>query len=313
MLKFGVLIIIAAVVSSCSPSGLNNEVKSVYGNTPGNVANRAYVAQAGDWVYYVNYEDGQSLYRMRGDGAEKQKLSEETDCGYINVKDEWVYFTNKAGNVLRVSIDGVSQEMLWEQTCGSVNVVDDWVYFADHSYNSQLYRMSTDGEERQALYDIRSLIVGGVIVYENWIYYLDGYDLYRHKLDGQDLNKVTDDQVFSAAIITGDWIYYVNMNDNGYPYKIHPDGTGRECVYQAGSLYLNVADDWVYYSNLNDNRYLYRVRSDGTGNEKLNEEAIAGANIAGEWVYYTVNRYDDTKTEELWRMRLDGTEQQKVS
>ena len=312
IILLGVIFLFVLGITACSATDSKNGGGATYGNTAGNIANRALVAREGDWVYYVNYDDGQSLYKERTDGSEKEQLSAETECGYLNVGNGWVYFTNKDGYLLRVSTDGATQEVIWEQTCGSVNLVDDWLYFIDHSYNSQLYKMRTDGEGRQALYDIRSLSVGGAIVYDNWIYYLEGYDLYRHKLDGPDLEKVTEDLVFSAATITDDWIYYINMNDNGYLYKIRPDGTGRECVYQASSIYLNVAGEWIYFSNLSDNRYLYRVRTDGTGSEKLNEEAISGTNIAGDWVYYIVNRYDDTKADELWRMRLDGTEQEKV-
>ena len=300
-------------MSACATTGSKSESGAVYGNTLGNIANHALVAQADEWVYYASFEDGQSLYKMRANGAEKQKLSDETECDYISVKDDWVYFTNSAGNLLRIGTDGAEQEILWDQDCGSVNIVDDWIYCLDHSYNSQLYKLRADGEERQALYDVRSFVVGGMIIYEDWIYYLEGNNLFRHKLNDTTIEKITEDQVFPPMIITSDWIYYTNMNDNGYPYKIRPDGTGRVRVQQDSSLYLNVAEDWLYYSNLNDNRYMYRVRTDGTGNERLNEEAISGANIAGEWVYYLVNRYDDTKADELWRMRLDGTDQQKVS
>lgn len=52
---------------------------NTYGNTPGNLANGASVAQQGDWIYYCNGSDNDSVYKVRTDGTGKTKATGEID------------------------------------------------------------------------------------------------------------------------------------------------------------------------------------------------------------------------------------------
>jgi len=47
----------------------------------------------GDWVYYQNITDGLSLYKIRINGKDRTKLSNEIS-EHINVIDDWIYYIN---------------------------------------------------------------------------------------------------------------------------------------------------------------------------------------------------------------------------
>jgi hypothetical protein len=56
-------------------SVLNGTVKT--SNTVGNIVNDGLVARSHNWVYYTNLEnmtDDESLYRIRTDGSERQRV-----------------------------------------------------------------------------------------------------------------------------------------------------------------------------------------------------------------------------------------------
>ena len=106
-------------------------------------------------------------------------------------------------------------------------------------------------------------------------------------------------------------------------YKIQVDGTNRECVLQGNdvdqaALNFNVTNDWIYYTNWRDNANIYRIRTNGTGNERINSDVSNVTTITKDWIYYVVfdPRYaqlDFFEDSELWRMRFDGSDRQKVN
>jgi hypothetical protein len=119
------------------------------GNTVGNIANGGIVAQSGDWVYYVNYDDGESLYRIRTDGTERTKLNDDWSTG-INVVGDWVYYQNYDDDSLyRIRTGGTERTKLNDEPSSSINVVGDWVYYVNWDDDFSLYKIRTDGTERQ--------------------------------------------------------------------------------------------------------------------------------------------------------------------
>ena len=72
-----------------TPSPSPSQIVNTIGNTPGNIVNGGYVAQQGDWIYYCNVSLGYTLYKIRTDGSERTKLSDDSSL-YINVIGDWV-------------------------------------------------------------------------------------------------------------------------------------------------------------------------------------------------------------------------------
>jgi len=62
------------------------------GNTVGNISNNGFVAQYGEWIYYINQNDNGRLYKARTDGTEKIKLTNENLISNINVVGKLFHF-----------------------------------------------------------------------------------------------------------------------------------------------------------------------------------------------------------------------------
>ena len=82
------------------------------GNTVGNIVNEGYAATDGTWIYFIS-NDLFSIYRMRPDGTEQEKLSSDI-AKHINVLDGWVYYSNwmDGKSIYRMRTDGSGRERL---------------------------------------------------------------------------------------------------------------------------------------------------------------------------------------------------------
>jgi len=145
-----------------------------------------------------------------------------------------------------------------------------------------------------------AFFVGGFIIYENWIYYLDGtylgilMPLKRMNLDSWDIQIIdyTGDTVqisedFHAPIGTGirrfiindGWIYFIGQTfENRHSaegiYRMRTDGSNRELFHTANAFvdHINIIDDWLYYRHYSNHiAYTSRIRLDGTGHQNIND------------------------------------------
>ena len=109
------------------------------------------------------------------------------------------------------------------------------------------------------------------------------------------------------------WVYYQTTDSNIH--KVRTDGTDYECLNQSKSQYINVLGDWIYYTNWDD-KFAYRIRTDATGEEKLNNQSSYYISVTDDWIYYATQTEERppflSDMDELWRMRPDGSEQQKL-
>lgn len=52
-------------------------------------------------------------------------------------------------------------------------------------------------------------------------------------------------------------------------YKIRTDGSGRQRLSDESSLYINVAGEWIYYVNFDDEGRIYKIKTDGSGRQRV--------------------------------------------
>jgi tetratricopeptide (TPR) repeat protein len=123
----------------------------------------------------------------------------------------------------------------------------------------------------------------------------------------------TQGNIVNAGIVAqkGDLIYYSNLSDNGYLYKIKTDGTGKTKLNSENSSNINVVDGWVYYMNQSQSNYysLCKIQTDGIGETKLSSDQLSGLNVVGNWAYYE-NSSDNGY---IYKIRTDGTGKTKLT
>ena len=88
------------------------------GNTTGNISNYGYSAIDGEYIYYLDTDDGRTIHRVKTDGSEESRLN-GVKSDYINVLGGYVYFQNRDDNnsIYRIKTDGSEPKQLNTYKC----------------------------------------------------------------------------------------------------------------------------------------------------------------------------------------------------
>jgi len=290
---------------------------NIYGNTAGNLYNKGLVAVQGEWIYYTNNSDGNSLYKIRTDGTGKTKLNDESSLR-INVVGEWVYYYNDIltdglpinSPVYKIRIDGTERIWLFDEKITCMTVVGDWIYFSNQD---GLYKIRTDATGKMKLHND---YVHCINVVGDWIYCTSspGARLYKIRTDGTEA-IIFNDEISHMVIVAGDWIYYAEGRE-GHIYRVRTDGAGKEKIIDDNNVSaLNISGDWIYYMywNIQNNTIdgtdsgLYKSRLDGSDKTLIAEGLFFLVNVADDWIYYRNGAH------EIYKIRTDGTEHQRAN
>lgn len=165
-------------------------------------------ATQGDWIYYFNYNDNFSLYKMRLNGDSSQKICDDA-VSCINVVGDWIYYSNanEKNALYKIRTDGSERARLSEDNCEYVCVSGDVIYYCNGNENGKLYRMGTDGSGREAFGEDAQYI----FIDNGYLYYSsrDERTLSRISLDTRDKKVLINGQWNVRAQIIGSWIYFL--------------------------------------------------------------------------------------------------------
>jgi Tol biopolymer transport system component len=315
------------------------------GNTTGNIINQGLVTRDGDWIYYsapvIEYISGTpisesfpfpQLRRVRRDGrgSSERLFAEPPLRPYaINVVGDWLYFRTNY-DIRRMHKDGISSEILFRFE-GSTNglllyIENDWLFFnyrmaTDTGTENRIYRMPTDGGMHERISNINATSFN---VSDGWIFYSnrdEDYAIYRIRTDGTEPTRLNDDEIRGSIIVDEGWIYYSNhyngvLRSEPYGdiaiYKMRIDGTERQRItHDVTSGIFNVFDGWIYFSH--DSRDgIYRMRTDGTDLQRIGEGVGFDINVIDEWVYFRPGPELNIIAPYYYRMRMDGTERERL-
>lgn len=111
----------------------------------------------------------------------------------------------------------------------------------------------------------------------------------------------------SRIMKSGEWIYYINIKEDTL-YKMKPDFS-EKTKFESGVAtdYSVIQEDNIYYI---DGEGISKVQTDGRGQAKvldLEAENMFGFYVSGDWIYYPL------KSGEVYRVKTDGTEKNKIA
>lgn len=203
------------------------------------------VIAAGDWVYYINHDDG-TLHRVNVNSSSYgvDNLVSTSKYTDINIVKNYIYAVNLSdgSKIYKIDLtDAFAATKVSDVAVKHLNVVDDYMYYRNYDDNEKLYRMNLDGNENK---------------------------------------KLCDDMVFNLNV-AGDTVYYKNHSDGDRLYKIGADGTGGQQVLSPVPLnkgtkvsndvveYVNVIDPTIYFAptTLGTNT---SIKKDGSGRAAMN-------------------------------------------
>lgn len=239
-----------------------------------------YINVLGDWVYFSNSGDDDSIYRISIDGAYVEKLNSDKAWD-ITVKDDWIFYSNESDGygIYKIKTDGSCRTKISSDKSYCLNVTKDWIYYVNKNDKGSIYKIKLDGTERVKLIDNDCNYINaedGCIYYAN---NSDGGRIYKMTLDG---NAVRINEDTSSNInVYGEFIYYSNKNDGGKLYRINKDGSNKTLLCTNSCDFINITENWIYYVNKEDGGNLYKIKFDGSNKVKLS----GNTDEDGEWFY----------------------------
>lgn len=237
--------------------GIENGIYRINPDGTGKVkianVNGEYFNFAGNYLYFINNDDGKRIYRVSLVGTELQRITYDETFGMI-VKDGWIYYF---GDHLRIGYKGY----------GLMKIKTDGTGFAIIMKGTPL--------------DYFPQIVGGTFYFIDKCCEGPSRGIYSIKSDGSGFHTYTDKQISSIVIENG-WIYYTKSisNISEWPMEIHrvkTDGTSDSILLsvEKNIWVKGVADGYLYYTALSQKGgSLYRIKLDGTLNEVVIAEKV---------------------------------------
>lgn len=204
------------------------------------------VSLAGDWLYYVNWSDGQAIYRAKPDGSGAARLV-DGPAQQVNVAGARIIYV-KDRRIYSVPAQGGMDVRLADDEAENVMVSGGWIYYANGSDGFRPYRIKTDGTGRMKLSNDETLFMA---MAGDWLFYSnlsDGEKLYRLKTDGTDRVLTVDEKV-GYVNTDGRCLYYTSTSQGNAVFRARPDGTARAKVADGGvpSGPIGIAGGKLYY------------------------------------------------------------------
>jgi len=158
---------------------------------------------------------------------------------------------------------------------------------SDHMWDREAYPQCT---EDSRLFDLLARERKNFIITEDKYYYISpegGIVGINH--DGSDSTKVVQDKAYQIVMM-GDYIYYINTDDNSTLYKVKTDGTSKTKLGNTRVVEIDTANNCIYY--ISDYK-INKVGPEGEGQSQLNyDDVVSWILIEGNDLFYKVFNFD---------------------
>ena len=291
------------------------------------ISDGGIAAQKGDFIYYINgdnftrHENERfdtftgALCRAREDGSDKSVVVDQ-DVSLFNIKDDRIYlvfYSKKGSQLASVKLDGTDFKI--------ITVIDDIYYGGCYGFTQKaiyytkdfcLYRYDFQKSHKVTDFEIFNLTVG-----EDYTYFtrdLDGDigNVYKLKTGSDTAVEITREAGYVVENSGSRAYYYILANGKLYEYDAL-SGTSEAVVYGGYSDYVIFEDGYVVSYSLetenDENLGIFIVKKEGGNKIKLSSSQGTSMVIVGDYLYYV----NVSKVNMLYRVKLDGTEEECVS
>ncbi len=279
------------------------------GNTAGNLNNGGCFCELDGIVYFSNFYDNGTLYRMNADESDIVKLNNQT-VRYLNAAGRHLYYfqaDNRNGNDLgsvikstglyRCATNGKNVECLKRGTMDTLLVNGNSIYYQYYNDAKEftMYRISTSGTEDTQVTDY---IANPACANGSSIYFHgteNDHNLYRLDTEaGDNITRIWSGQLWNPAYSDG-YIYYMDLSRHYALSRLNLSTGEAEALTSERTDFFNVSADYVFYQTTDtDSPALKRINKDGSGETILAEGYYHNISVTSQYLYFTAFG-DDTR------------------
>jgi hypothetical protein len=273
-----------------------------------------------NYIYYVNMDDSNNIYRMNLDGSGRKRITSEKGCFNLYITDSYIFYSSDKG-FYRINRNGIGKLKLSSYKVKDIVSDSKYLYYINNS-NLQIFKSNYDGTNLTRLcYDNAvSLTISG-----NVLYYQNQYDqnkLYAITTKGKAKTIIVNEAINNPTIVDDD-LYYTSDKSEGYVLHkvklkeleeelVNPDSVGNttgNIVNDAFTAFNDISfylcDPWLYrapkaFQYMSELRqYTYKDRND-----------FYGINLVGDYIYCTGAKHvsDSNYSSGIYKIKADGTQ-----
>ncbi|MCG8484905.1 MAG: DUF5050 domain-containing protein [Clostridia bacterium] len=218
----------------------------------GNFINGMNVVKNNEWFYYINGDDGKTLYRTNKDMSKNERIINSSVKQFYIHNNEIFYidsglFESDKKGLYKARLDGTNPQQIVNGKVSFLNIIGNELYYCDGSDDGNLCRINKNGRNK-------STIIEGRIAYPN---------------------------------IKNGWIYYINLEDNSSIYRSQLDGNYNVKINNKPATCLNVDRNKVYFSDAYNS---YFMNHDGSFKNKLSNQSAEDILISENHIYW-IDKY----------------------
>jgi hypothetical protein len=196
---------------------------------------------------------------------------------------------------------------------GYVFQAEDWVYYSNWSDNARLYKIRSDGTEKQKLSD--RVGCSDINVIGSWVYFCGEdlnlgivSDIHRVRTDGAKQQILNEMRGVSAYLnFVDNWIYYCDFSEKNV-YKMRTNGKDNQNINIGYSCEnLVIVDNYLYFSTIIGGIYKHDISEYLV--ETIVDDKTRKITIYEGWIYYS--NEDDNGY--LYKIRVNGTDRERLN
>lgn len=275
-----------------------------------------------DTIYYKNENDNGKLYKIKNDGTENVKITENIVVDIYANEDNLYYIEKNGANLLYKITNYKSQGEFLDMISMAytdMEIIDGKIYMSVASEGGNYYTIEKYLEDMKfnVYFDVEKQVDKK---WKYFVYKVDGYMgyLYKYNIDTNEIKLIVDKWVNDFQI-DGDYIYYTgidsvkNVNFTTYIDRINiKDETVNNIVsFTSPTIYnisFKVIENDLYYSLDDSTDASIWKKSLESGNKSaVVSDSSNLEDIVDDWIYY------QNTNKRLVRVKLDGSNKQELS
>jgi len=279
------IIILVSLLLGCSTDVDEKmpQIENYQMNLSSNAANLSMFTSDGQFVYYINYNDGCKLYKINENGNGNQIIANNS-CIQIFYYNGVIYFTERLNNNLSsafscINTDGTDYRVLIDEEVDNISIWN-FIIYEDNIYAigdkgdveteagfslGYLMSINVDSMEMTILDNENSgYIMGDFAICEDKIYYRMNYTKFMYNIDTKEIKEVP---------ILGSYLQEIDGNVYSFEankiYKWDINTFEKNIIYQDDkeldirSLY--VANNGIIFSTKESNTLkVFKMNHDGS-------------------------------------------------
>ena len=262
---------------------------NVQGNSFENSRNMGLAAQQGDIVYFQSSYNHFIYKAPVEDLSQATQLTSTVSSG-INIKGDWVYFINLDDNetIYRVKTDASTIEKIWSgEAVRDLVVYGDKIYFVNKNNNS-FNQINLDGSEHKVINvkPVFQYVLDPENIYyiENESRFLHKQSLNRNGETGED--KVIKEGRFAELVIDEySNLFYLDLNKGGSIYRTDNEGQNASLISSDLASYLFYHNGYLYYTNWSASR----INVNGNHRQQLGAALLKELAVLDSWIFGNPN------------------------